>query len=416
MNHKRFFAHGIMLVLVVLLTACATPTATTAPTATNKPTATSLPTATPQPTATLPPTTTSLPTATPQPTVTPADLSTELDKMFVRMTQEHVFLGSVLIARQGTVLISQGYGLSDRKQNKPNTPQTRFSIASLTKQFTAMAILILESQGKLNVNDLIYKYIDNCPSTWGAITIEQLLTHTSGIPDFVNLPDFPTTMATPSAPKQIIARFKDLPLDFQPGEKWSYSNSGYVLLGAIIEKVSGQPYEAFLQQSIFTPLNMKNTGYDHSPNTMAVGYNDNYPKDTSPAPYMDMSTVYAAGEIYSTIEDLYRWDTALSTEQLVPRAYLDQMFAPHVAIPDAQFTSFMNNSTSYSGYSYGYGWFVGGKLHGHPVNFHYGLIWGFSSINAQIPDNQITIIVLSNSDNVDPVEILDVLSQKILGG
>ncbi len=373
------------------------------------PTATAIP-ATPTIIPSTPTTIPSTPTIIPStPTVTPADLRTVLDTLFVGMVQEEIFTGSVLIARQGTVLFSQGYGLADRKQKIPNTPQTRFRIASLTKQFTAMAILILESQGKLSVNDLICKYIDSCPSTWRAITIEQLLTHTSGMPDF---PDFPTIMATPSTPKQTIAHFKNLPLDFQPGKEWSYSDTGYILLGAIIEKVSGQSYEAFLQKYIFTPLNLKDTGYDHNSNTLAVGYDD--PSSDTPADYIDMSIPYAAGGLYSTVEDFFRWDTALSTEQLVPRATLDKMFAPHVAIPDAQLNSFFN-STIYSGYSYGYGWFVGGKLRGHPINFHFGGINGFSSINAQFPDSQITIIVMCNNDQDNPGEILDLISQKIFG-
>ena len=181
----------------------------------------------------------------------------EIDDLLDKLAEQDLFTGSVLLAHQGKVLISQGYGLADREQNIPNTPQTRYRIASMTKQFTAMAILILEAQGKLDVKDPICIYIADCPSTWEAITIHHLLTHTSGIPDYLSLPYYGSSRATPSAPLQTIARFKDLLLNFQPGEKFSYSNSGYIVLGYIIEQVSGQTYQDFLQQSIFTPLNLR---------------------------------------------------------------------------------------------------------------------------------------------------------------
>jgi len=144
-------------------------------------------------------------------------------------------------------------------------------------------------------------------------------------------------------------------LDFQPGEKWSYSNSGYILLGYIIEKVSGQSYEDFLQQYIFTPLSLHDTGYDHNSNNLAVGYTDQY--SDLPADYIDMSIPYAAGALYSTVQDLYRWELALSTEQLVPRAYLDEMFTPQASMPDLP---------DFVGWSYGYGWEIGVER-GRPV-------------------------------------------------
>ncbi len=226
------------------------------------------------------------------------------------------------------------------------------------------------------------------------------MTHTSGIPDYLSLPYYGSSRATPSAPLQTIARFKDLLLNFQPGEKFSYSNSGYIVLGYIIEQVSGQTYEDFLQQSIFTPLNLRDFGYDHNSNGLAIGYEDKY--SSLPADFIDMSIPYAAGALYSTVEDLYRWDQALYTEKLVPQAYLDEMFTPYAVYPDS------------SGYAYGYGWGIGTD-HGRPINGHEGGVEGFNTIIARYPDDQITIIVLSNQQNQAARSILDILTSKIFG-
>lgn len=345
------------------------------------------------------PTATSIP-PTLTPTAIPPELISEIDTTLADLSQVDIFTGSVLIGRQGTVLLSQGYGLADRMQVIPNTPQTRFRLGSVTKQFTAMAILILESQGKLSVQDPICNYFTECPAAWKTITIHHLLTHTSGIPNFTSLEGYLGTRATPSAPEQTIARFKDLPLDFQPGEIWNYSNSGYVALGYIIEQVSSQSYEDFLQQSIFTPLNLHDTGYDHNSDTLAIGYQDMY--SVLPADYIDMSIPYAAGGLYSTVEDLYRWEQSLSTEQLVPRIFLDKMFAPYATMPDS------------GGWAYGYGWLIGTER-GRPVTKHGGGIDGFTTLVTRYPNEQIVIIVLSNQQNFDPGLIHDILSKKIFG-
>ncbi len=345
-----------------------------------------------------------LPTQTPTvpPLAKAASLSliTEIDTTLANLANQSLFTGSVLIAKQGKLLLSQGYGLADREQKIPNTPQTRFRLGSITKQFTAMAVLILEKQGKLNVKDPICKYVPDCPSTWEAITIKHLLTHTSGIPDFLSFADYPASRAFPTTPVQTIARFKDKPLDFKPGEKFMYSNSGYIVLGYIIEQVSGQTYEDFLKRSIFTPLGLRDTGYDHNTNSLAVGYPDQY--STHPADFIDMSIPYSAGALYSTVEDLYRWEQSLSTDQLVPKAYLDEMFAPQVSIQDS------------GGWAYGYGWAIGTER-GRRIFSHDGGIEGFTTIISRYPDEQVTLIVLSNQQNEAIGTINDILSKKIFG-
>ena len=159
------------------------------------------------------------------------------------------FSGSVLVSRDGEIVFSKGYGLANREHNIPNAPQTKFRLGSITKQFTAMAIMILADQGKIKLDDPIGKYLEFAPKTWDGITIHHLLTHTSGVHSYTADPEYVKKMAMPETVKSMIARFKDTPLDFKPGEKFSYSNSGYFLLGAIIEKAAGTSYEVFLRQA-----------------------------------------------------------------------------------------------------------------------------------------------------------------------
>jgi CubicO group peptidase (beta-lactamase class C family) len=324
----------------------------------------------------------------------------QIDAILSNLAEQHLFSGSVLIGHQGEVLLSQGYGLADREKKIPNTAQTRYRIASITKQFTAIAILMLADQGRLDLHDPICKFFTDCPAAWEAITIHHLLTHTSGIPDFTFFPDFNSKRATPSPSEQTIARFKDLALEFPPGDKWSYSNSGYVVLGYIIEQASGLSYEEFLQQFIFTPLELKNTGYGHNTDSLAVGYPDAYSQ--LPADYLDMSILFAAGSLYSTVEDLFHWEQALATEQLVPRKYLDQMLTQQVSIPDS------------AGWGYGYGWEIGTER-GRRLYQHFGNVEGFADVVTVYPDDGVVIIILGNQQNKDVAQIHDILSKRVFG-
>ena len=172
------------------------------------------------------------------------------------------FMGSVLVARDGKVILSKGYGSANLEWGVPNSPSAKFRLGSITKQFTAACILLLEERGKLKVEDPVKKYMPDAPAAWDKITIFNLLTHTSGIPSFTGFPDYHSMEAIPATPEQLVARFRDKPLEFQPGEKWNYSNSGYVLLGYLIEKISQQSYSQFVQENIFNPLGMKDSGYD----------------------------------------------------------------------------------------------------------------------------------------------------------
>ena len=216
------------------------------------------------------------------------------------------FMGTVIVARDNEILFNKGFGSANLEWDIPNSPTTKFRLGSVTKQFTAASILLLEERGKLKIDDPINKYLPDAPDAWDKITIFNLLTHTSGIPNFTNFPEYQKEQLTAHTPKQIVDIFRDKPLDFKSGERMSYSNSGYILLGYLLEKVSGETYQDFLQKNIFDPLGMKDSGYDSNsaiiPNR-ASGYSPG-PDGLINAGYVDMSIPLSAGALYSTTEDL----------------------------------------------------------------------------------------------------------------
>jgi CubicO group peptidase (beta-lactamase class C family) len=292
------------------------------------------------------------------------------------------FSGVILVARDGKILVSKGYGMADVENDVPNTPETRFRLGSLTKQFTAASILLLQERGKLSVQDSVCKYVAPCPEAWQPVTIHQLLSHTGGVPNLTNLnafPDYLRTKREPTTVEALIGRFRDRPLDFKPGEKWTYSNSGYILLGHVVEKVSGKSYESFLRENIFEPLKMTSTGYDHADEIVkrrARGYASGPGDKLVNASHIDMSIPFAAGGLYSTVGDLFLWDQALYTEQLLKKSSLDAMF-----------TAVQND--------YGYGFNVN-KLFNRRHAAHGGSIEGFTTSINRFPDDRVTVIVLGN--------------------
>lgn len=307
------------------------------------------------------------------------------------------FSGSVLIARNGQPIVNKGYGMANIELNVPNKAETVFRLGSVTKQFTGMAITMLQEKGKLSVNDPLCKFIENCPAIWQPITIKHLLTHTSGLFNYTAFPDFAKTTVLPINSPQMIALLKDKPLDFPVGEKYSYSNSGYFFLGTIIEKVSGKTYADFLQENIFTPLNMKNTGYDDPLriiNNRAAGYTKQGGKFLNAA-YMDMSVPFAAGAMYSNTGDLLLWDQALYTEKLVSRKTLDEIFTPVKR-------------------DYSYGWIIEKKFNRNSTG-HSGSFNGFSSFILRFPDENLTVIILSNSDEASATKVANSLAAIVFG-
>lgn len=324
------------------------------------------------------------------------DFTVRADEYLSELAKGHRFSGAVLIARDGRVLLSKGYGMANYETDTPNTPQTKFRLGSITKQFTAMAVLMLQERGKLSVQDSVCKYVAECPAAWQPITIHHLLTHTSGIWNFTSAPDYLKTMMLASPILETIARFKDKPLEFTPGERFNYSNSGYVLLGYLVEKISGQPYDVFLRENIFGPLQMTNTGYDNPTTVLkhrAAGYSLQTGTLTN-ALYMDMTIPHGAGGLYSTVEDLYLWDQALYTEKLVKQKSLDAMFTP-----------FKSN--------YGYGFGIEKKF-GLKSIAHSGGINGFTTFIARFPDEKATVIVLSNLESVNSGQVASKLARLAL--
>jgi CubicO group peptidase (beta-lactamase class C family) len=308
---------------------------------------------------------------------------TKLDEHLSGLASAQRFSGAVLVARDGKVVLSKGYGMANYEWDIPNTPSTKFRLGSITKQFTSMAIMQLQERGLLSVNDPITKHLPDYPKTGDGITIHHLLTHTSGIPSYTGVPEYQKNMRVAFSTAQMIDGFKDKPLEFTPGETFKYDNSGYFLLGAIIEKISGQTYDQYLQTHIFDPLGMKDSGYDR-PQTLlkrrAAGY-DWSASGLRNTEYLDMGQPFAAGSLYSTVEDLYTWDQALYTEKLVKRATLDAVFTPRI---DAGATG-----------KYAYGWAVS-TVHKRQMIGHGGGINGFSTFIARFPNEHAVVIILRN--------------------
>lgn len=212
------------------------------------------------------------------------------------------FMGTVIVARDNDILYNKGFGSANLEWDIPNSPATKFRLGSITKQFTAASILLLEERGKLKIDDPIKKYLPDAPDAWDKITIFNLLTHTSGIPNYTSFPETQKERVTAHTPRQIVDIFRDRPLEFIPGEKMSYSNSGYILLGYLLEKVSGETYQDFIRKNIFDPLGMKNSGYDSNSSVIprrASGYKPG-PDGLTNADYVDMSIPFSAGALYST--------------------------------------------------------------------------------------------------------------------
>ena len=322
----------------------------------------------------------------------------QIDAYLTHLNQTGVLSGAVLIARNG-MLFAKGYGLADRDAGIANTPQTRFRIGSITKQFTAMAILMLQERGKLHVKDHLCIYISDCPQDWQPITLTHLLTHSSGIPDYTDLPDFVPTWTQPTTPEELISRFKNLPLEFTPGSRFRYSNSGYILLGYIIERVSGESYATFLENNIFRPLKMNNSGYDVAYPALpqhATGYYKGYIK---PDPY-DPSVLYAAGALYSTVEDMNIWNRALMMHIILPQQALDAMFTPQIPCPPPGPRGCLLSTDL----GYGYGLFIAAEPQGRLI-YHVGHIDGYFTYSGFYPASKLSIVVLSNLETTDVLQI-----------
>ena len=310
------------------------------------------------------------------------DLQAKVTQYVEDYCEKNQFSGTILVSKGDEVLLNRGYGMADYDNKISNTPQKVFEIGSLTKQFTATAILMLQEDNLLSVQDTIDKYIPDYPNG-DNIKIYNLLTHTSGIPDYVESAENGKKHYTS---EELIELFKNKPLTFDTGTSFEYSNSNYYLLGYIIEKVSNMTYEDYIEKKILKPLKMNDTGFLSNPDTIkdkAIGYSkiikiaDIYTK----AVEQDSSLPYAAGEICSTGEDLYRWENGLVSGKLINKESLNEMFTP------------------YSSASYGYGWFITKSIDRDKIVYHGGSIEGYESLIKRNINTNNMVIILSNSQN-----------------
>jgi len=315
----------------------------------------------------------------------------KLDRLLGMYAEYGVFNGSVLVSENGQVIYKKGFGLANMEWDIPNKPDTRHRLGSITKQFTSMLIMQLVQQGKIKLDATVSTYLPDYPKKNGeAITIHHLLTHTSGIPNYTSYPGFNKSFGRNAiTPDEFVSFFADSALMFKPGERFDYSNSGYFLLGVIIEKITGKKYEQVLQEQIFTPLKMINSGYDHASTVLAnraSGYEKNG-SEYNNSSYLDMSVPFSAGALYSTVEDLYLWDQALYTEKLLTKKNMDLLFEKHIP-------AFRNY--------YGYGWQIGEMAIGSTDEKvktigHSGGINGFSTLLTRIPSEKSLIVLLNNT-------------------
>ncbi len=336
--------------------------------------------------------------------VCPATLADEVDDYInAAMSRQHIPGLTLAVLRDGKVIKSQGYGLASVELNVPAKPETVFELASATKPFVAMAIMLLAQEGKLSLEDRVSQYVENTPESWRDITLRHLLSHTSGIKDYLERPEMTPFDLPPEKIVQIAAGF---PLNFSAGEKWAYSNTGYVLLGLVIQKVSGQPFGAFLEERIFQPLGMADSRH-HQPDGVipnrAAGYLWLGPgglRNADMFKYM-MSNRGDAG-LLSTVLDLAKWDAALASTNLLTPASRAAMWTP----------ARLKDGTSSK---YGLGWFVG-EVNGHRHIFHPGGNAGAATILSRYPDDQLTVIVLANGGGAYP-EGLDLgIAQRFIPG
>jgi len=332
------------------------------------------------------------------------DLKAQLD----RWGGSGQFTGGVLVAKGDEVLYRQVHGWADRSLMKPLELNSRFRLASVSKQFTAAAILRLQDEGKLSVWDPVCKYIQPCPAAWAPIRLHHLLSHTSGIPDLMARPGWGVRRVTPATPGELTADSMRYGLQFPPGTKVRYDNAGYNLLGAVVEKVSGMDLHEFLQEAFFKPLGMTDTGYDDGQSDVVMGY-ANLAGGPTPQPDANVSIIYGAGALYSTLDDMLIWERALHRGHVLSPNSYRQMIADHA--PDGT-----PDERGKPRRLWGYGLYE--KALGRQVQpdftdnqiFHTGSWSGFRNLVTYQPDADVTVIVLSN--NYHQREAVFLLSQQ----
>ena len=317
------------------------------------------------------------------------DKVAKIDQLLALYTKYDQFNGTALVADNGKVIYKKGFGLANMEWNIPNTPDTKFRLGSITKQFTATLVLQLVEQGKIKLDGKLIDYLPDYRNDTGSkVTIHHLLSHTSGIPSYTALPNFAQNISrNPYTVDEFVKKYASGDLEFEPGTKFAYNNSGYFLLGAIIEKVTGKPYEQVVKENIFDPAGMKDSGYDHWGTILkkrATGYTKTS-RGYDTAPYLDMSIPYAAGSLYSTVEDLYLWDQAMYGEKILSAKSKELMTKPN--LNDYAYGLFIRSAT------------LGPNKLTVPTVFHGGGINGFNTTMVRMPGEKRLIVLLDNAEH-----------------
>ena len=334
---------------------------------------------------------------------TDSQLATEFDKLLSEQFKTDEPGATVLVSRNGQIIYKKAFGMANLELSTPMQVGNVFWIASIGKQFTAVAILQLMEQGKLNLQDEITKFIPDYPTQGNKITIEHLLTHTSGIHNFSGMKDPEKKLTTDCTPNEVIDFFKNLPMRFTPGTKWEYSNSGYFLLGYIIEKITGKPYSEYLEENFFKPLGMTNSLFANNKRIIknrvsAYSQGDNGFENSRP---LNMTHVYSAGAIQSTVEDFFKWHQAVHSYKLVKKETLDKAFTRY-------------KLTDGKKADYGYGWKLG-YVYESPSIWHGGGIEGFGAMEIYLPKEDVFVVVFSNCDCIYPKDIASKLAALAVG-
>ena len=309
---------------------------------------------------------------------------------------------SIVVIRGRDTLVSQGYGLADLENGVPATPHTVYRIGSITKQFTSAAVLQLVEAGRVKLDDSIGAYLPTLPARWRPATVRQLLNHTSGIPSYTDIGQrWLKRMGEKMSPDSLVALTANDTLWFAPGKSWRYDNSGYVVLGMLVEKVSGKAYDQYLKERLFTPLGLSETMYCY--NAPIIPHRaQGYGRDSSGwhnAGFIDMSQPFSAGALCSSALDLSRWDQALGTGKVVSAASYREMTTPTGAAAPRH---------------YGFG-LISDSLAGHRIITHGGGINGFSTVNAWFPDDSLSITILPNAEGARPDRLLNSVARVALG-
>jgi len=331
------------------------------------------------------------------PSVWAQGFQADADRIVSSFAKRGEFRGTVMVARNGQILFQKGYGNAVEAWGISNNANTKFELASLTKQFTGAAILILAQAGKLNLEDKVAKFFPQAPESWEEITIKQLVTHTSGLPNN-EIRDFNKGICVPYTEDELLGTFKGRPLKFKPGTDWAYTNTEYYLLAYIIESTSGKTYADFLMQNVFQPLGMSNSGFSSTlaiVSQMAEGYTRDG-KSLRHRDYFDRSLEIGAGGVYSTTSDMLRWNEALNEGKLLNQRSLDLMFTPS------------------SPGNYGFGWFIENQP--RTKAYHEGSDPGFSAFEIRYPAEKEFIIVLSNLEDSPVRAIANGLGELLVSG